>query len=320
MALKDKYINLFTDFGFKKVFGEEANKDLLIDFLNQILPTAYTIQEVSFSKNDHLGKAAPDRKAIFDIYCTTPQGEHFIVELQKARQDFFKDRSVFYASFPIQEMAQKGKWNFQLSPVFTIGILNFTFKDHQKDTTTLRHHVQLKDQDCKVFYEKLHFIYLELPKFTKTLEECTTRYEKWLWIFKHLPDLEDIPNELKEEVFLKLFQISAIANFDKQERKAYEQSLKYLRDLNNVVNTARREGEQIGLDKAKKQINKAKDKAKIAEDKVKIAEDKAKIAEDKAKIAQNTAILAMLQNTDLSNEAIANALGVNIERVRQLKK
>lgn len=243
MAFKEKYINLFTDFGFKRVFGEEANKDLLMDFLNQVLPKAYTVQALNFSKNEHSGKAVEDRKAIFDIYCTTPEGEHFVVELQKARQDYFKDRSVYYASFPIQEMAQKGAWDFKLSPVFTIGILNFTFKDHQADVDTIRHHVQLKDQDGKVFYEKLHFIYLELPKFNKKLQDCKTRYEKWLWIFKNLPDLEEIPVDLKEDIFIKLFNISEVARFGKQERVAYQQSLKYLRDLHNVVNTARKEGE-----------------------------------------------------------------------------
>lgn len=246
MAIKEKYINLFTDFGFKRVFGEEANKDLLIDFLNQILPTAYTIQDLSFSKNEHLGHREEDRKAIFDIYCTSIEGERFIVELQKARQDYFKDRSVYYASFPIQEMAEKGEWNFQLSPVFTIGILNFTFKDHESEKETIRHHVQLKDQNCKVFYDKLHFIYLELPKFTKTLQACTSRYDKWLWIFKNLPNLEDIPVDLKEDIFIKLFNISEVAKFGAAEQAAYQQSLKYLRDLKNVVDTAHRKGIKEG--------------------------------------------------------------------------
>ncbi len=257
MANSGKYINLFTYFGFKRVFGEEANKDLLIDFLNQVLPATYTIKALNFSKNEHLGNRVEDRKAIFDIYCTSIEGERFIVELQKARQDYFKDRSVYYSSFPIQEMAEKGEWDFKLSPVFTIGILNFTFKAHASEKETIRHHVQLKDQNCKVFYDKLHFIYLELPKFTKSLQACTSRYEKWLWIFKNLPSLEDIPVDLKEDIFIKLFNISELAKFGAEEQAAYQQSLKYLRDMKNVVDTAHREGrevgEQIGLEKGKQE-------------------------------------------------------------------
>ncbi|MFK7983860.1 MAG: Rpn family recombination-promoting nuclease/putative transposase [Saprospiraceae bacterium] len=258
MDISGKYINLFTDFGFKRVFGEEANKDILMDFLNEVLPKEYTIQDLHFSKNEHLGKSIENRKAIFDLFCISDKGEHFIVELQKARQDFFKDRSIYYASFPIQQMAKKGKsdgvdWNYELNPIFTIGILNFVFQDELTKKNELHHHVQLKDQDCQVFYDKLHFIYLELPKFTKTLADCKSHYERWLWVFKNLPSLDDIPPALQETIFIKLFDISEVANFGPKERAAYQQSLKHLWDLNNVVDTAKKEGleegEAIGLEK-----------------------------------------------------------------------
>ncbi|MFK7980889.1 MAG: Rpn family recombination-promoting nuclease/putative transposase [Saprospiraceae bacterium] len=258
MAIQGKYINLFTDFGFKRVFGEEANKDILMDFLNQILPKDYIIKDLQFSKNEHLGQGAENRKAIFDVYCISAKGEHFIVELQKARQDYFKDRSVYYASFPIQEMAKKGKtengeWNYELNPVFTIGILNFAFKDEITDADKLYHHVQLKDQDCHVFYDKLHFIYLELSKFNKELKDCITHYDKWLWVFKNLPIIEDIPTELQQTTFIKLFNISEVAKFDKKERDAYQTSLKHLWDLTNVVNTAFKEGREEGREEGLKE-------------------------------------------------------------------
>ncbi len=303
MEIKEKYINLFTDFGFKKVFGEEANKDLLMDFLNQILPVEYTIKDLHFSKNEHLGKAIEDRKAIFDIYCTSNEGEKFIVELQKARQDYFKDRSVYYSSFPIQEMAEKGEWDFQLSPVFTIGILNFNFKEHESDIKTIRHHIQLKDQDCKVFFDKLHFIYLELPKFTKTLQECESHYEKWLWVFKNLPRLEEIPADLQEAVFIKLFNISEVANFGEADRLAYQQSLKYLRDLKNVVDTAHREGEQIGLEKGE-QIGLEKGEQ--------IGLEKG----ERKKAIETACKLKKLET--LTNQEIANIVGLPLNEIEQL--
>lgn len=124
--------------------------------------------------------------------------------------------------------------------------MGFNCFDHESEKDTIRHHVQLKDQNCKVFYEKLHFIYLELPKFTKTLQACTSKYEKWLWIFKNLPNLENIPVDLKEAIFIKLFNISEVAKFGAAEQAAYQQSLKYLRDMKNVVNTAHREGREEG--------------------------------------------------------------------------
>jgi predicted transposase/invertase (TIGR01784 family) len=241
LYLKDKYINLLTDFGFKRVFGTEPNKHLLIDFLNTLLPADRQIEDVTFKNSEAVGNTALDRKAIFDIHCRGTNGERFIVELQKAKQNFFKDRSVFYATFPIQEQAAKGEWNFQLSPVYAVGILDFVFDDHRA-SNQLVHTVDLKDQNCQVFYDKLQFIYIELPKFSKPLEELETHGDKWLFLLKHLPELGDRPPLLQEDVFNQLFDIAEIANFSASEQDSYQSSLKYYRDLNNVVDTSREEG------------------------------------------------------------------------------
>ncbi len=246
LYLKDKYINLLTDFGFKRVFGTEPNKHLLVDFLNTLLPTDRQIQDVTFKNNENVGNSAVDRKAIFDVYCQGVTGERFIVELQKAKQNFFKDRSIFYATFPIQEQALKGEWNFKLAPVYAVGILDFVFDDH-KGSETLIHTVDLKDQDCNVFYDKLKFIYIELPKFRKTLDELESHGDKWLFILKNLAQLNDRPAPLQEGVFDELFDAAEIANFSAVEQDGYQSSLKYYRDLNNVVDTSREEGRIEGL-------------------------------------------------------------------------
>ena len=177
-ALQDRYINPLTDFGFKKLFGSEPNKALLIDFLNQILPERHRIKDRSYARNEQVGTKKLDRKAIFDLYCIGESGERFIVEMQKAKQNFFQDRSIYYASFPIQEQAQKGVWNYQLEPVYTVGILDFIFDDHRSDSELL-HLVEWKNQRCEVFYDKLKFIYIELPKFTKREEGLETQFDKW---------------------------------------------------------------------------------------------------------------------------------------------
>lgn len=242
----DRYINPLTDFGFKRIFGTEPNKALLIDFLNVVLPERHRISDLSYRNSENVGNSALDRKAIFDLYCQSDRGERFIVEIQKAKQNFFKYRSVYYATFPIQEQALKGNfWNYHLSPVYTVGILDFVFDDH-KDDETLLHTVELKDQACKVFYDKLKFIYLELPKFQKPLEALESHFDKWLYLLRHLPDLDDPPEPLRESTFMQLFEIAEIANFSPMEQGAYEDSLKYYRDLNNVVDTSRQEGRKEG--------------------------------------------------------------------------
>jgi len=243
---QDRYINLLTDFGFKRLFGTEPNKELLIDFLNVMLPPKHKVQDVSYRNNENLGNTPLDRKAIFDIYCESKTGEKFIVELQKAKQNYFKDRSVYYATFPIQEQALKGDWNYKLSSVYTIGILDFIFEDHEEEAE-LFHIVELKNQKCKVFYDKLKFIYVELPKFTKTVDQLESHFDKWLFLLKHLSELEAPPEALQEMVFEQLFEIAEIANFSAVEQEAYENSLKYYRDLQNVVATSREEGVEEGI-------------------------------------------------------------------------
>ena len=250
--LQDKYISLLTDFGFKRVFGTEPNKAILIDFLNTLLPDHHRIQDLSFKNNENLGSTQIDRKAIFDIYCQAESGERFIVEIQKAKQNFFKDRSVYYATFPIQEQAQKGEWNFELGFVYTVGILDFIFDDHKHDDTIV-HIVELKNQHCEVFYNKLKFIYIELPKFKKTIDELNTHLEKWLYLLKHLAELSD-RNPLQEGIFRDLFAAAEIANFSQAEQNSYQNSLKYYRDMNNVVDTSRQEGIKEGELKAETRI------------------------------------------------------------------
>lgn len=237
MYLEEKYVNPFTDFGFKKLFGSEPNKDLLIDFLNQLLPPHHQIQDLTYGKSEFLGISELDRKVIFDLYCISASGEKFIVEMQKAKQNFFKDRSVFYATFPIREQAKRGDWNFKLAAVYFIGILDFVFAEGEHDRDVL-HQIKLKDQHHRIFYDKLTFIYLEMPKFDKTEEELETAFDKWLYVLKHLPQFQERPQKLQEKIFEKLFESAQIAKFNREELEQYEQSLKVYRDWQNVMDTA----------------------------------------------------------------------------------
>ncbi len=245
---KEKYINPFTDYGFKRLFGEEPNKDLLLDFLNELLKDQEgEITELSYLPNEKLPISFGDRKAIFDIYCTNKKGEQFIVEMQKAEQKFFKDRTIFYSTFPIQEQARNKDrfWNFELKAVYTIGILDFEFDESDPDK--YRHDVKLTEQETKkVFYDKLTYIYLEMPKFQKTEKEMETRFDKWMFVLKNLPKLERIPAELKENIFLKLFETAEISKLKPEEYKQYEASVNAYRDIFNIKNTYLEKGKIEG--------------------------------------------------------------------------
>ena len=248
-----RYVNPYTDFGFKLLFGTPVNKDLLIGFLNALFRGEQEITDVTYLNAEQLGRAEWDRKAVFDVYCENVKGERFIVEMQKARQKYFKDRSVFYSTFPIREQAKVGDWDYELKSVYTVGILNFVFDEDKDDEEYYHHEVKLMDVGRKeVFYEKLTFIYLEMPKFRKREEELETLFDKWMFVLKNLATLLDRPAALQERVFKRLFETAEIARFSESEMRDYEESLKNLRDLGNVLNTAKEEGRKEGIEEGEK--------------------------------------------------------------------
>ena len=254
----EKYINPFTDYGFKKLFGEEPNKDLLLDFLNELLKEEQgLIKDLTYLKTEQLGATDIDRKAIFDLYCENEKGEKFIVELQKSKQNFFKDRTVYYSTFPIREQAKRADWDYELKAVYTIAILDFAFDSDKAEPEKFRYDVKLTDIETKkIFYDKLTFIYLEMPKFSKTIDELETRFDKWLFVLQNLNRLDRVPDKLKERIFEKLFETAEIAKFTPDQVRSYEDSLKYYRDLKNSLDTARNEGLSEGIEKGIEKVAK----------------------------------------------------------------
>ena len=270
-----KYINPYTDFGFKKLFGEEANKDLLIDFLNQLLPNPHQIADLSFRNTENMPDLPADRKAIFDIYCTAVSGERFIVEMQKAKMHYFKDRSLFYSTFPIKEQAIKGDdWDFKLQPVYFVAILDFIY-DEETDKQKFFREVALKDQDGELFYDKLHFKFLQMPLFIKKENELVSHFDKWCYFLKNLGNFDQIPAILNEPIFQKAFHTTELAAMTYEQRSIYERSLLYYLDMKNVVKTAVDEAVEIAVQEtrdelkiefAKKLLNRNLPISEIAED------------------------------------------------------
>ena len=255
--IEERYISLLTDFGFKRIFGTKPNKDLLINFLNSLFEGFQVIKDVKYLNSEHVGDVFAERKAIFDVYCENERGEKFIVEMQNAYQKYFKDRSLFYSTFPIREQAPKGAdWNFKLERVYTVALLNFDLKEEAFDQDDINHDVGLLDKKThKVFNDKLSFKYVEIAKFDKTEDELVTLYDKWLYVLKNLSRLDERPAALKEKVFTKLFEEAEIAKFTPTELKEYEDSLKAYRDVKNSIDTALEKGrEEKAIQIAKKML------------------------------------------------------------------
>lgn len=260
-----KYFNPYTDFGFKKLFGEEASKDLLVDFLNQLLPERHQIAQLSFKNTENMSDTQEERKSIFDIYCESKTGEKFIVEMQKAKMNFFKDRSLFYSTFPVREQAQKGEWDFYLLPVYFIAILDFVY-DEEEEARKFRRDVCLKDQDGDIFYDKLHFKFLQMPLFTQQEHELVTHFDKWVYFLKHLEDFDHIPAILNEPIFQKGFEIAEVSHLSSDQYDAYLKSRLSYNENKAVKDTAFSDGERNkALDVAKIMLTKGFDVDTIAE-------------------------------------------------------
>ena len=250
MLTKEKYLNPFTDFGFKKLFGSEVNKDVLINFLNSILPQEVEITHLTYLKTEHIGHSEIDRKVVYDVYCENKKGEKFIVELQKARQKYFKERTIFYSTFPIQEQAITGDWNFELKAVYTVSILDFLIDDNSyaakkkkiDENTSVKTTAMLMDIETKeIFYDKLTYVQIHIPLFVKQEHELETMEDKWFYVIRNLQRFQNRPAALQERIFDKVFKTAELAKFNKKERMAYEDSLKKYRDIKNIVDTAKEE-------------------------------------------------------------------------------
>ena len=288
--IEERYISLLTDFGFKRIFGTSPNKDLLINFLNSLFKKEQVITDVKYLNSEHVGDVYTDRKAIFDVYCENENGEKFIVEMQNAYQKHFKDRSLFYATFPIKEQAPKSAdWDFELSHIYVVALLNFDMQEESFDARCISHDVGLLDKKTKrVFNDKLTFKYVEIAKFDKPLNKLRTLYDKWLYALKNLSRLEKRPKELRDKIFDKLFEEAEIAKFTKKELHEYEDSLKAYRDIKNSLDTAMEQGFEKGREEGR----------------------------EEAKIENAKRFLSM----GLSPQQIADGTGLPIETVLQLEK
>lgn len=241
-----RYLNPLTDFGFKRLFGTEMNKELLISFLNALFHNK-DIRDVSYLNSEQLGDSEDDRRSVFDVYCEDAQGDKFVVEMQNVYQEFFKDRSVYYATIPIRDQGKKGDWDFELKAVYTVGVLNFCLTD---DPEHYVHEVKLVDLGTKeVFYDKLTFAYIEIPKFNKDEEHLETMWDKWMFVLRNLSHLMDRPPALQERVFTRLFEQAEIAKLSKTELRNYTYGMDTLRDYKNGLATAKKQGIALGTEK-----------------------------------------------------------------------
>ena len=299
------FINPFTDIGFKRIFGQEFSKPLLLDFLNNLLVGERKIENITFLDKEMPRDIEGERSIIYDVLCETETGEKIIVEMQNQRQPFFKQRSIFYASEAISRQARKGReWRFDIKAVYLIAFLNFTLEDIG---TTFRTDVALLDMRTKeVFSDKIRLIYLQLPYFNKEADECENDFERWIYVLKNMETINRLPWTAKSAVFKRLEEIAEVRALTKEEQMQYDHALKVYRDNYNTFQGAIEEGMKEGREKGLKEGREEGIKEGREEGREKGRVDKTK------EVAQN------MKKMGMSIEQIAQACGISVEEAGKL--
>ena len=255
-----RYINPFTDWGFKRLFGQEFSKDLLINFLNDLFEGEFQIKDVTFKDKEQLGDSNDLRGCIFDIYCVTDDGKHFIVEMQNRWVPFFVNRSIYYASkaFVAQrkrfdEAGERTPVLYQFVPVYVVCIMNFMPREHE--VTKFRTDVALREKySDSMFSDKLRFIYLSLPFFDKSEEECETGFEKLIYVLKYMEMDEvfkNLPLAEQKKMLDHLAKLPDVRFLSSEEREKYDESIKAADDYYSGLYGSYIEGEKKGMAKEK---------------------------------------------------------------------
>ena len=245
----------------KKAF---AQKDIMIPFLNGILG-ADTIVDIDYRNVEQLGFDAEDAKVYYDIYCHCSDGKDFIVEMQRRTQKYYRERMVFYSTYPIQNQYEEAKrrhreafspnqahpflFNYRLHPVYIISITDFKLdhtSDWPEDKFVSRYNIR-EVSNGEPYCDTLNYIFIELPRFRKALEQKSDVAEKWAFVFNNIAQLNAIPTELSENCFQRLFESAKIANFTPDERVNYLENQKMRFDYENVMEYAKEQARDEGL-------------------------------------------------------------------------
>ena len=307
--IKARYIDPMVDWSFKRLFGSEVNKDILIEFLKVIFPE-HEIEDITYIPAEQLGIMEDDRKAVFDVICRTKNGEEFIVEMQCATQKHFFERALYYTSFPIMKQGKKAQrdeetgikkeWNYELDGVYFLGVLNFRYEDDD----LIEHRYLLREATTgKTMTDKLKFVFVEVEKFNKSADELATDFDKWLFILKNLSKLLERPAALRDKIFSRLFDVAEYASLDNIDKQNYVKAMTTARDTHNQIEYAKKTSLEEGL---------AKGRAEGRE------EGRAEGLEEGFEKGRYDMILKMVQN-DLPIQTICEITGLSLEEVAKLK-
>lgn len=242
-------INPLCDFGFKRIFGTEENKDVLISFLNSILSDQVgEIKTIRYLNTELLGSMPSEKHLVYDIYCTNNEGDSFIVEMQRGKQNHFSNRIISYIARAISHSLKRGDRLYDFPNIYSLNLLDFNaheFESSERFFWT----INLKDDNNKIFSRKITMTFVELRKFAAQVKEVSKEDEKyqWLYLLKNMQNIKRSELSSSNPIFDRVFEMCNYANLNTMEKEDYRKSVLEYEDVQDAVACARADGKEEGL-------------------------------------------------------------------------
>ena len=225
-----RFLNPRTDFAFKRIFGSGQSKDILISFLNALL---YEGQPVIESLEIIDPYQAPQLKGMkdtfLDVKATVTGGKTVIVEMQVLNVVGFEKRVLYNAAKAFSIQLDKGHTYTRLNPVIALTITDF---DMFPESSKVISRYGLKEkEDLTTYSDDIELVFVELPKFTKSLDELTTMTDRWIYFLKQADSLEMVPESWQTTPALeRAFQIAELSNLSREELDVYQRKQIFVQD------------------------------------------------------------------------------------------
>ena len=250
------FVNLRSDVGFKAVFADRNNKDILIGVLNQILPPEARIEDIKeYSDREQRRDVPYGKKTVLDLVCVDRDDRTFVVEMQASEEDFFFERCVYYASGLYHLELSDGVRYKGLRPVYVVSFLNYRLRHDDESLWDTDHFIShwrfTEKRTGMVADQTISVIFVEMTLFTKTLEECVTEFDRLFYIFKNSEGFQRIPEWIEEAggISRRLAEACEVAAFDKEKKLKYEIDKMNEWDIQAQKEYAVRKGLEEGLQK-----------------------------------------------------------------------
>ena len=242
MLHKLKYADLLNDYVFKLVFGQESSKDVMIEFLNQVIDDR-NIVDLEFMDKEMKSMDREKKDSVYDMFCKTDDDSRIVVEVQRRKQTSYVERTIYYSTFQVRNQVDAGSTDYAFCPVYVINILDFNIDENKGNPKVKTVYHLREDNTHALLTDKLTFIFLELNKFKKGIEDLDGDVlEGMYFCMKNMTRLDSRPQVLDHEVFKKMFAVSELLNMDEITRSNVIENMTTERDLRNQMDYAKKEG------------------------------------------------------------------------------